>query len=375
MLKLLALLSAANLINPIDAQQVLVQQALPQTFPAQTFTQTLPVANAPFQNAFAGSTAASLQTFPQTLNFQQPSIFLPATSFGVSSLSPQAVQQMVTVARTYVTPAVENMHEIWHNGNGQGATRGPGSGSAFIVMHRAMLERMKRLGGPGFQIPMLIPGEQIPAGLSAPGVASTVSAIPAYLTTTGGFLPGTNTFVSLNTIPTLDLLGRFLSRTHRQIHTDLGGVMAEIVRSITIPLFWPVHETIDTIVDQWLLTEAGQSWASQNPNHELFTLNLDPSTYTNAYFASQNNGCGAFDPNPVCATLLSWDQEAAASAAAQTTTMVFSSIPAVQTVQTVQPAFQGSGVRMGKGFAPAGFGPRGVLRPGPVGPGRGRPRG
>lgn len=315
MLKLLALLSAANFINPTGAQLGLLPTALP---PATVFPQTLPaqsVFTAP-QASFTGSTGLVAQTFPLATNFQPAVTPFPLASLSLLDFS--GIQTILFVHQRYVTPSVENMHDVYHTVNGQGGTRGPGSGASVIVMHRAMIERIQRLGGLNYVIPLLVPGELIPPALSQAGVASSIGPIPNYLTTTGGILPGSNLFVSLNTIDTLDKLGRVMSRIHREWHIQLGGIMAEIQRSITIPLFWSLHKTFDFIVDQWLQTTAGQAWRANNPNHEVFTLQLDPSAYTNAFFATGDNGCGLMGADALCQELDRWDRETAAQVAATT---------------------------------------------------------
>ena len=212
---------------------------------------------------------------------------------------------------------VLDMHEMWHIANDPGGgERGPGSGTAFLGMHRAMVNAFRAyalsVGGRSY-IPINVNGALPPnlydayAALSVSGMNAsgtpyldhygprlttdlTGVSVPPYLTATGGpavpagpghngwsstyQLEGTGPFYAkLSDIPDLDTLGRIIgtSQYHRSVHSAIEGTMGTYF-SPADGAFYGWHGWIDAIVDNWLKTTTGQNWAAANPSHPFLDV-------------------------------------------------------------------------------------------------------
>jgi hypothetical protein len=217
------------------------------------------------------------------------------SNFTYNDMNATEREALENIHEYYVTPARTAGHTAWYYANLRGAP-GTGYGTAFVVMHRALLRQIQNIGSSAFKMPTLTPGEVIPDEF-LPGTVRQISAIPKYLTLEGEEIYGQQ--ASLNTIDNLDKLGCLLTFLDMNWHLSLGGDMKEIDKSITDKLFWPLHALFDSIVDQWLETEKGKLWAINNPNHPIFSPTADPMTYTNQFFSTEYNGCNS-SPDNLC---------------------------------------------------------------------------
>lgn len=209
----------------------------------------------------------------------------------VDQMTQEEKQSYIAVYKFYANEYAMQMHAAWYEKNGFDG--GDGSGSAFILMHRAILKEIQSIFGPTFKMPILKPEKPIPLEFSYgidPEPERRFSAIPGYLTLEGGNLPGSYFHFSLDGIDTLDNLGRLLKMLDREWHMALGADMRKIRESIANPLFGPLHYTLNLIVDQWLQTESGQIWHQKNLDHAIFRPLERPESYSNERFA-QKDGC------------------------------------------------------------------------------------
>lgn len=313
--KILALILATNSINPTNAQLRVLPTVVPSqaVLPAQTLQASRIVVSQPSQ-PIASVTTWPLQTgqafaatLPSTQTFVSEIISMTA-----GSMSQQELQEYVNFCNQYVTEAMVLMHSNWHAINGQ-AEFGPGSGTAFILMHRAMLQRFEAQRGRG-KTPPLSPSELLPSMLAAVGEqfsVSTIDPIPGYFSDIGGYLPpDASLYITLNDIRTPDQLGRLLGNIHSAWHRQLGPTMMSIGNSVRAPIFWNLHATIDAIVNRWEASTAGQDFRLANPRHALFQPLEAPTAYTNQRFVNDNNGCGGFSASqdPLCAQIARIDQ-------------------------------------------------------------------
>lgn len=199
-----------------------------------------------------------------------------------------------------------DMHVMWHNMNDPGGKAGLGSGVAFLGMHRAMVNDLRKYAlatGQRSWIPINM-NSALPfavydaAGpLSAAGQAYydtwyaersgndlTGLTTPTYLTAAGGaqsfeFIPGQEpgaggpVYTKLNDILDLDTLGRIIGTSgyHASVHSAIGGTMGDF-GSPADPFFYAWHGHIDTIVDNWLKTTSGRNWMNANPNHPFLQV-------------------------------------------------------------------------------------------------------
>jgi hypothetical protein len=201
---------------------------------------------------------------------------------------------------------VIDMHVDWHNFNQDpGGMQGPGSGVAFLGMHRAMMNAFRLYAlstGQRSYIPINV---NAPLPSSVPDAAAPLMAagqpyydtwylprvgfdltgitIPTFLTASGGsstfcfrddaFNCISPVYAKLNDIPDLDTLGRIVgvSRFHTSVHAAIGGTMGDF-GSPSDPFFYAWHGLIDTIADNWLNTTTGRNWMNANPNHPFLQV-------------------------------------------------------------------------------------------------------
>lgn len=181
-------------------------------------------------------------------------------------------------------------HEEWHQINGPGGTRGPGSGELFLQFHRDMMADFEAETGvpapTGWD-----PSEPVPGEITDPdGPRRTDDPnvyLPNWLSPTGEGTEEGNTqfgdtvtvdgqtFDSLDDFENPDQLGRALGESgyHASVHSALGGTMSGFA-SPRDAAFYLWHGHIDGLVDQWLETDNGQAWAAANPDSPL----LNPGT-------------------------------------------------------------------------------------------------
>lgn len=175
-------------------------------------------------------------------------------------------------------------HHQWHQANGAGGTRGPGSGEAFVTMHRQMISNFEDFVNQGmpdgnWTVPELDPTRPLPPNMGQPSDISPELADrrsndpnttrPAFLTVGGNsetpFMLDGKAHHSLEDFETLDDLGRALGMSyHGSVHINLGGTMATFDSPMD-PTFYAWHGEVDGVVKEWLQTENGQAWAAENP--------------------------------------------------------------------------------------------------------------
>jgi hypothetical protein len=188
-------------------------------------------------------------------------------------------------------------HASWHFTNNQGGQNGPGSGTAFLGYHRAMLNQLRayalETNGRSW-LPISTTGRSIPVNLEdsyqalmASGMlaeyeprtdsAVTDFGIPQYLTI--GAIPhpdwpqtsvGANgkSYTRLEEFDTLDALGQGIGFSyHGMYHSRVGGTMSDFTISPSDPIFYGWHGLIDKIVTTWLTTTKGQQWKAANASH------------------------------------------------------------------------------------------------------------
>lgn len=207
-----------------------------------------------------------------------------------------------------------NEHSAWHKNNDTGTTdeegnngisgnKGPGSGMAFVGMHRAMLNAFQRFARarPGGVLarPINIDAA-LPAGLidakdvraGVPGAkeswysrrnknsyAGSGLEIPDYFMLKKS-KPGNEfrlksgkTVRSLDDFANPDEIGEVMGRSgyHGKGHWWIGGTLGT-VHSPLDPIFWGWHKLLDDIFQNWLdNTKAGVRWARQNPSHPILS--------------------------------------------------------------------------------------------------------
>lgn len=191
-------------------------------------------------------------------------------------------------------------HEMWHLANGLGGRDCEGSGTAFLGMHRAMMNDFRKwslMNNGRSWLPIDVVGEAVPFTMEDSQEVLTLLGrsadyqpretwsivnygVPAYLTVAGTSHPswsntasmssalGNLTFTRLNDFPDLDTLGRVIgSNYHIEFHNLVGGTMENASISPTEPLFFGWHGFLDRIITNWLSTAKGQAWASANSGH------------------------------------------------------------------------------------------------------------
>lgn len=193
-----------------------------------------------------------------------------------------------------------DVHDEWHLINGSGGTAGPGSGTAFMGFHRAMMNDLRKFalenGGRSY-LPISTVGQVIPGylgdalqALGATAYADQYSprfndqmtnwGIPAYLTVNATPSPSwstsvpvdSSTYTKLGDFPDLDSLGRAIAyEYHASLHGAVGGTMSTFY-SPADPIFYGWHGLIDNLADTWLATPNGQAWAAANPNHPFLKV-------------------------------------------------------------------------------------------------------
>jgi hypothetical protein len=213
---------------------------------------------------------------------------------------------------------VIDMHVGWHNFNHDpGGEQGPGSGVAFLGMHRSMMNDFRKyaLGTgqrswiplsmsatlpdsvPDAYNPLLAAGQSYVDTWYAPRQGSDLSTIgmPPYLTASGGPAVGawqstycfkndayqciSPSYAKLSDIPDLDTLGRIIgtSNFHTSVHAYISGTMADY-GSPSDPFFYAWHGLIDKIADDWLKTTTGRNWMNANPNHPFLQIGFTEMT-------------------------------------------------------------------------------------------------
>lgn len=220
-----------------------------------------------------------------------------------------------------------NHHGAWHDLNGAGGTDGPGSGTAFLGFHRAMMNSLRQYamenGGRSW-LPVSLVGAAtsswLPDGLSvmdmfgrlidySPRELDIVDfQSPLYLTLSGTDAYNNRwrnstvtidgvTYAHLGDIPDLDTLGRAIAAEnadkarvgeqpffrdpfnqgdlfsyHGQFHRAVGGTMSSLQVAPADPIFYGWHGFIDRLVDTWLATPKGQQWAQAHSTHRFLQV-------------------------------------------------------------------------------------------------------
>ncbi len=193
--------------------------------------------------------------------------------------TPQQYERFAARVREYLAQNETLLphHAAWHEVNGPGGTRGPGSGSAFLQMHHEMvadMERFIRDSGRDLDLLPLVewrPSQVVPAQLGQVERFSTTPNVPtpSWLTLAGG---GTGApvfgYTRLDEFKTLDELGRAFGSGppdnlgyHGAGHAAVGGVMWSR-RAPEDPVFWLWHRHIDNVIETWLTTPNGQAWSA-----------------------------------------------------------------------------------------------------------------
>jgi hypothetical protein len=222
---------------------------------------------------------------------------------------------------------VIDMHVDWHHNNDSGGRNGKGSGTAFLGMHRSMMNDFRAFAlahGLRSWVPIDVTATLPYAVGDAAGPlmsigqdyydtwyyprSGTDSAVfmPPYLTASGGAAVGiwgssfwlidlatgertSPIWSKLNDIADLDTLGQVIgmSTFHGSVHHAIGGTMGDLA-SPSDPLFYAWHGLIDQIADNWLKTTAGRNWIAAHPGHPfLQTGYTDMNGWDDAYWATQ----------------------------------------------------------------------------------------
>jgi hypothetical protein len=216
---------------------------------------------------------------------------------------------------------VIDMHVEWHQNNDPGGQNGPGSGVAFLGMHRSMMNAFRKYALATGQRSYISLNTNAPLPPSVPDAYNPLMAAgqsyfdtwygarqqtdltgintPPYLTATGGpavglwssqfeFFPwqdpgaGGPVYSKLGDILDLDTLGRIIGSAngmpgfttpdfHGTIHSYISGTMGDY-GSPSDPIFYAWHGLINAIVDNWLKTTAGRNWMNANPNHPFLQI-------------------------------------------------------------------------------------------------------
>ena len=193
--------------------------------------------------------------------------------------TPQQYERFAARVREYLAQndTLLPHHAAWHEVNGPGGSRGPGSGTAFLQMHHEMIvdmERFIRASGRDLDLVPLVewrPTQVVPPQLGNVERYSTTPNVrtPSWLTSEGGTerapIFG---YTRLADFKSLDELGRAFGSGppdnlgyHGAGHAGVGGVMWSR-RAPVDPVFWLWHRHIDNIVETWLATENGRAWAA-----------------------------------------------------------------------------------------------------------------
>ena len=207
-----------------------------------------------------------------------------------------------------------DMHDEWHAINGPGGTLGPGSGTAFMGFHRAMMNDFRQFamgnGGRSY-LPIKTVGLVIPPWLGDAFLALSGTSfeaeyveraadqmsnwgLPGYLTVNAApsstwnnvVYVGGGTYTRIGEFPDLDTLGRAIAFDyHASLHSAVGGTMSTFY-SPADPIFYGWHGLIDNLADVWLATPNGQAWAAANPNHPFLVVGFtNHHGWDNADFA------------------------------------------------------------------------------------------
>ncbi len=194
---------------------------------------------------------------------------------------------------SFMTPAHLQEHSSWHEVNGSGGTRGPGSGDLFLLFHHQMMTMLSdycaQNGGKALltdgKVPIWDPTQAIPSQIknakaqrktSNPnipmpqwlllkGEAATAAGLKRWGSAPTGDITGIKT---LDDVKTLDDLGRLLGTSgyHGSAHNEIGGTMSSF-GSPQDPIFFGWHGHIDDIMLKWVYKTAnGQKWFSDPAN-------------------------------------------------------------------------------------------------------------
>ncbi|RYZ05439.1 MAG: hypothetical protein EOO73_19505 [Myxococcales bacterium] len=192
-------------------------------------------------------------------------------------------------------------HDDWHLLNGPGGTDGPGSGTAFMGFHRAMMNELRKFAMendgrhalPISTVGLVIPpwlGDAMQA-LGAAGFSEEYAprfndqmtdwGLPSYLTVNAtpsanwlnsSVWVGVNNYTRIGDMPDLDTLGQAIAvEYHASLHSAVGGTMSSFY-SPADPIFYGWHGLIDGLADVWLATPKGQAWAAANPTHPFLAV-------------------------------------------------------------------------------------------------------
>lgn len=215
----------------------------------------------------------------------------PAIAFTrLNQLSPNVHQAIRVIHQNYVSDPIRGVnwaHTEWHRMQSpdkitlaHGGTLGPGSGENFLNYHRRLVRAfIRELGlsslpswstAEGF-FPAELSIDPFYAARYGQSSSSAFYQRPSFLTRAGGLVPGTNIWVSLAQIQSLDELGRAMAYFyHVEPHRQFGGAMARFDASVFHPAFWWWHGEMDALVDEWAALTGN---ASPNP--------IDGADYSN----------------------------------------------------------------------------------------------
>jgi subtilisin-like proprotein convertase family protein len=188
------------------------------------------------------------------------------------------LKKLAQLHNAFMMPEHLKHHSAWHEVNGPGGTRGPGSGELFLLFHHQMMKEFAdycaQHGAPDL-VPMPIwdPTKRIPPEIKNPKAKRVTDnpkiPLPTWLTIEGGdtVAPGEIPGIKgLKDVKTLDDLGRLLGTSgyHASAHNGIGGTMATF-GSPQDPVFFGWHGHLDDIMMQWIYkTENGQRWLQNN---------------------------------------------------------------------------------------------------------------
>lgn len=194
------------------------------------------------------------------------------------AMTSKQLTRLTELHDTFMTPHHLQMHAGWHEANGSGGTRGPGSGELFLLFHHQMMNEfgthLMANGEAGLvPIPIWDPTKPIPKEIRNSKAhrdnENPQISKPTWLTLEGGTLtaPGDIPGIrGLKDVKSLDDLGRILGTSgyHGSAHNKIGGTMASF-GSPQDPVFFGWHGHIDDIMMQWLTqTDAGKAWLKVN---------------------------------------------------------------------------------------------------------------
>ncbi|MFO0725208.1 MAG: tyrosinase family protein [Myxococcota bacterium] len=208
-------------------------------------------------------------------------------------MSAAQLTKLAKLHDAFMSPAHLKEHSAWHEVNGSGGTRGPGSGELFLLFHHQMMTMFSdycaQNGGKELltegKVPIWDPTKAIPAQvkntkatrdnsnpnipmpqwLLLKGEKATAAGQKRWGATATGDITGIK---SLDDVKTLDDLGRLMGTSgyHGSAHNEIGGTMATF-GSPQDPIFFGWHGHIDDIMLKWAFKTAnGQKWMSDPAN-------------------------------------------------------------------------------------------------------------